>query len=386
MLFSVDAHAIGQKLTGNEVYIRSLLHGFAKLDSGARFLAYVSQHDVDGWVPASFQKRHVASQRYWRLGFHLAGCLRRDRPNLIHVQYNAPLFCPVPVVVTVHDISFVEHPEYFPPGRAWQLRFTAGKTLRRASRILTISEFSRQRISRAFGIDPADIAVTPLAAQDHFAPMDRAEAVERMRVRLGIGRPFVLNVGDLQPRKNQVGLVRAFAELLKAEPALPHVLVLAGKETWDSGRVGEEIRRCGLTDRVVRTGFVPEEELVSLYNAADLFVFPSFYEGFGLPVIEAMACGRPVICSSAGALPEVADRAAILVDPHDPSQLVRAMREVLADAGLRQQLERLSLVRAGGFSWRETARKTLDVYYGVVETSRRNGQPAEELARVRAAR
>lgn len=386
MLFSVDAHAIGQKLTGNEVYIRSLLHGFAKLDSSARFLAYVSRRDVGGWVPASFQKRQVASQRYRRLGFDLAGCLRRDRPDLIHVQYNAPLFCPVPVVVTVHDISFIEHPEYFPAGRAWQLRFTAGKTLRRASRILTISEFSRQRISRAFGIDPADIAVTPLAAQDHFAPKDREEAAGRVRARFGVDRPFVLNVGDLQPRKNQVGLVRAFADLLAAEPKLPHALVLAGKETWDSGRVREEIRRCGLTERVALTDFVTEEELVSLYNAADLFVFPSFYEGFGLPVIEAMACGRPVICSSAGALPEVADRAAILVDPHRPAELVRSMREVLVDADLRQRLERLSLVRAGGFNWRDTARKTLDVYYAVVEATRRNGRPAEELARVRAAR
>src|SRR5712692_10073961 len=206
MLFSVDAHAIGQKLTGNEVYIRSLLHGFARLDSDADFLAYVSEPDVNGWVPARFEKRHVTQRRYWRLGFHLAGCLRRDRPDLIHVQYNAPLFCPVPVVVTIHDISFVEHPEYFPPGRARQLRWTAGKTLRRAAKVLTISEISRQRISRWFGIDPEEIVVTPLAAQEHFRPMDGAEAALQVREKFGIDRPYVLTVGDLQARKNQVGL------------------------------------------------------------------------------------------------------------------------------------------------------------------------------------
>lgn len=386
MRFSVDAHAIGQKLTGNEVYIRSLLHGFAKLDADAEFLAYVSEPDVNGWVPSRFEKRHVTSQRYWRLGFHLAGCLRRDRPDLIHVQYNAPLFCPVPVVVTVHDISFVEHPEYFPPGRARQLRWTAGQTLRRAAKILTISEFSRQRISRWFQIDPAEIVVTPLAAQDHFRPMDRAEAACQVREKFDIDRPYVLTVGDLQPRKNQVGLVRAFRELIASAPQLPHLLVLAGKETWNSSQVREEIRRSGMQERIVLTGFVSEDDLLCLYNAADVFVFPSFYEGFGLPVIEAMACGRPVICSSSGALPEVADRAAILVDPYSTAELARAIRDVLLDAELRERLERQSLVRAGLFSWRETARTTLEVYYAVAEAHRRNGKAVLEPVRMRAAR
>jgi glycosyltransferase involved in cell wall biosynthesis len=380
MRFSVDAHAIGQKLTGNEVYIRSLLDGFAKLDTGAEFVAYVSEPDVNGWVPARFHKRRVARNRYWRLGFHLAGCLRQDRPDLIHVQYNAPLFCPAPIVVTVHDVSFLEHPEYFPPGRAWQLRMTTGNTLRRAAKILTISEFSRRRLAVGFGLDPDEIVVTPLAAQDHFRPRNREHARDRLRARFGLERPFVLTVGDLQPRKNQIGLVRAFGELLRGSPHLPHALVLAGKETWFSPQVRAEIARCGLAGRVLVTGFVSEDELVDLYNAADLFVFPSFYEGFGLPVIEAMACGRAVISSNAASLPEVADAAGILVDPEDAGELVRAMRDVLVDAELRERLERLGLQRARYFSWLETARKTLDVYYAVA--GRRARAAAAEPVRV----
>ncbi|HYM11015.1 MAG TPA: glycosyltransferase family 1 protein [Bryobacterales bacterium] len=382
MRFSVDAHAIGRKLTGNEVYIRSLLHGFANLDSGAEFVTYLSQRDVNGWVPSRFEKRYVAANRYWRLGYHLAGCLRRDRPDLIHVQYNAPLFCPVPVVVTVHDISFIEHPEYFPAGRAWQLRLSTSNTLRRASRILTISEFSRQRIARGFGIDPDDITVTPLAAQDHFRPLDRAAAAHRIGERYGIRRPYILTVGDLQPRKNQISLIRAFRELLQVEPQLPHLLVLAGKDTWFAPRVREEVQRSGLDGRVVLPGFVAEEDLAPLYNAADLFVFPSLYEGFGLPAIEAMACGRPVVCSSSGSLPEVVDRAAILIDPHSIGDLVRAMRDVLRDDQLRSRMGRQSLQRAAGFSWRETARRTLDVYYAVAEGRRQSVAPAPEPIRV----
>ena len=377
MKFAVDAHAIGQRLKGNEVYIRSLLDAFAKLDPSAEFLAYVSQPDVNGWVPKCFEKRHLAVNRYWRLGFHLSGCLRRDRPDLVHVQYNAPLFCPVPVVVTVHDISFIEHPEYFPGRRAWQLQLSAGHTLRRAAKILTISQFSRERISRRFQIDPAEIVVTPLAAQEHFRPMDRAAAAYRVREMFGIARPFVMALGDLQPRKNQIGLIRAFRELILAEPQLPHLLVIAGKETWYAPQVREEVRRAGLEERIVLTGFVADEDVADLYNAADLFVFPSLYEGFGLPVVEAMACGRPVICSTGGALPEVADRAAILVDANSTGEITRAMRDVLLDDSLRNRLERQSLQRAAAFSWRETARKTLDVYYEVAGARR---QPASEPA------
>ncbi len=382
MRFSVDAHAIGQRLTGNEVYIRTLLQGFARLNCTAKFLAYVSGHDVNGWVPAHFEKRRVAANRYWRLGFDLSERLRRDRPDLIHVQYNAPLFCPVPAVVTVHDISFIEHPEYFPGRRAWQLRLSTAHTLRRAAKILTISEFSRTRIASRFQIDAEDIVVTPLAAQEHFRPASKEAAAFRVRERFGIARPFIFTLGDLQPRKNQIGLIQAFRDLIFSEPRIPHLLVLAGKETWFTPRIRDEIRRAGITDRVVLTGFVADADVADLYNAADLFVFPSFYEGFGLPVVEAMACGRPVICSNAGSLPEVAGRAAILVDPHSTADIASAMRTVLTDEALQARLVRQSLQRAAEFDWRETARKTLDVYYAVAEGRRRSPAPSAEPVRM----
>ena len=160
---------------------------------------------------------------------------------------------------------------------------------------------------------------------------------------------------------------------------MPHALVLAGKETWFSARIREEISRAGLGERIAVTGFVSEDELAALYNAADLFVCPSFYEGFGLPVIEAMACGRPVVCSHRASLPEVADAAAILVDPQSTGEIARAMRAVLLDSELRQRMERHSLQRASQFSWRETARKTLEVYYAVAEGRRQHA--AAECAR-----
>lgn len=380
MRIAVDAHAIGQRLTGNEVYVRSLLQEYAELDAEAEFITYISVADANGWIPRGFRRRNISANPFVRLGSQLRARLCSDQPDLVHVQYTAPLFCPVPVVVTVHDVSYIEHPEYFPALRATQLRLSTRHTLRRAAKVITISEFSRRRIAHAFEMDPADIVVTPLAHQSCFRPMNRAQAIRHVAERFGIERPFILNVGDLHPRKNQIGLVRAFKELLAAHPELPHLLVLAGKRTWFAPRVLEEVKRSGLAGRIVLTDFVDDEVLPALYNAADVFVFPSFYEGFGLPAVEAMACGRPVVCSSATALPEVVDGAALLFDPHSAEEQMRAIRDILIDRELCRRMQKKSLQRAACFDWRETALRTLDVYYSVAEARPRLERRKELVA------
>ena len=367
MQIAVDAHAIGQRLTGNEVYVRSLLEEYARLEQDIEFLTYISVPEATEQIPRGFRRRYVSRNPFVRLGAELSAKLREYKTDLIHVQYTAPLSCPVPIVATVHDVSFLEHPEYFPALRAAQLRLSTWHTLKRAAKVITISEFSRRCISTAFDLDLDNIAVTPLAAQDCFQPMNRAHAIRKVSERLGIRQPFVLNVGDLHPRKNQIGLIRAFKELVTTYPQLPHVLVLAGKRAWFAPRVIEEAKRSGLAERIIMTGFVNDEVLPALYNAADLFVFPSFYEGFGLPAIEAMACGRPVACSNATALPEVVDGAAVLFDPASVGEQMRAMRDILLDQEFSRRQEKKSLQRAACFGWEETARKTLDVYYAVAD-------------------
>lgn len=368
---AVDAHAIGRRQTGNEVYVRSLIQRYPRLAPELDFLAYVCSRDAAQWTPESVELQLVSPNPFVRLGYDLGARVRRDQPNLLHVQYTAPLYCQAPIVVTIHDVSFIDRPQYLPRSRAKQLQITVRRTVRRAAKIITVSEFSRQRIAHAYGLDPETIAVTPNASQDQFRLMNRELAVRKVREELGISKPFVLNVGDLHPRKNQIGMVRAFRELLNAHPELPHLLVMAGKHTWFASQVRDEVRRCGLTERVVFTKFVDEEFLPTLYNAADLFVFPSFYEGFGLPAIEAMACGRPVVCSSATALPEVVDGAALLFEPDDIGEQMKAMRDILIDPELARRMEKKSLQRSKFFDWRETARRTLDVYTEVVEANSR---------------
>jgi glycosyltransferase involved in cell wall biosynthesis len=375
MRFALDAHAIGRHLTGNEVYARNLLHGFAALDKESEFLAYLSMESAREWIPRRFRARWVSPNPFFRLGFDLAMKLRQDCPDLIHVQYTAPLGCPVPVVVSVHDVSFLEHPEYFPRVRAVQLRWTVWRTVRAAARIVTGSDFSRDSILRAYpDVDPERVVVVPNAAATSFRPLSREHASADVAVTFRLHAPFVLSVGDLQPRKNQIGLITAFARMLRAHPEFPHHLVLAGKETWFAPRVREAARLSGVADRIHFTGFVTDEQLLQLYNACELFAFPSFYEGFGLPVLEAMACGKAVVCSRTSAIPEVADGAALMFDPYDPDEITRAMLDLIRDSELRGRMERLGGQRSAHFSWYKTAQKTLDIYHQVAEQHRTVGR------------
>jgi len=371
MRFAVDAHAIGRHLTGNEVYVRSLLNALATQLHDNELIAYVSGDSAAASMPANVRTRRVATNPFIRLGFEMAMRCREDRPDLLHVQYTAPLGCPVPVVVSVHDVSFLEHPEYFTRDRAMQLQFTVRRTVHRAARILTGSEFSKSSILKVYGdLDEDKVVVVPNAAASEFRPLPRDAATAAVRQRFQIQAPFVLTVGDLQPRKNQIGLIRAFARLVRAYPQLKQNLVLAGKETWFADQVHRAARESGVADRIQFCGFVSDDDLLQLYNACDLFVFPSFYEGFGLPALEAMACGRSVICSHTSALPEVVDGAAILFDPYALEEIVRALADLLLDPELRGRMERLGLQRAAHFSWQKTAQRTLDVFHDVLEKSR----------------
>jgi glycosyltransferase involved in cell wall biosynthesis len=377
--FAVDAHAVGQQLTGNEVYIRSLLRAFAAVDKRSQFLAYVSEPGAERWVPERFQVRRVAADPYRRLGWDFARLLRADKPDLLHVQYTAPLLTKVPTVVTVHDVSFLEYPEYLTPARRLQLQLTVSRSVQRAAGILTVSEFSRDAIVRACGLETTKVRVVPNAANPDFRVVGRERAQRWVKHSVHFDAPFIFSVGDLQPRKNQIGLIAAFAQLLTEHPRIPHHLVLTGQETWFTAKVKEAARASGFASRIHFTGFVQDQELLQLYNACECFIFPSFYEGFGLPILEAMACGRAVACSKTSAMPEVAGGAALLFDPRQTGEIKRTLADILMDPQRRRHLERLGTQRAALFSWEKSARATLEVYREVV-TARVGSKVAQASA------
>ncbi len=365
MRFAVDAHAIGLRQTGNEVYIRNLLEQFAALDRNNDFTAYVSSKAAAEQVPQSFQAPRVSANPFVRLALDLPRQLRQHAPDLLHVQYTAPPGTQAAIVATVHDVSFLERPDFFTPLRAFQLKQTVGRTVRKAARVITVSEFSRRAILRQYAIAPEKVVTIPNAVSDAFCPLVRTDAQHTVREKYGIAGPLILTVGDLQPRKNHLGLLAAFEALLGAHPQLAHQLVFVGKDKGSGAGLRRAVARSRWRERIHFTGFVDDADLVQFYSACDLFVFPSFYEGFGLPLLEAMACGRAVACSNTTAMPEVAGGAGVLFDPASPPQMARAMAKVLRDASVRTSLERRGLARARQFSWQRSAALTLNVYYEV---------------------
>jgi len=270
-------------------------------------------------------------------------------------------------VVSIHDLSFEHLPQTFNRRSRTQLRLTVRHSAKRANRILSLSEHTRCDIIETYRVNASRVAAIPLAAPEHFAPVDDNRELQRVRDNYGIDGDYILSVGSIQPRKNLARLIRAYALLRGDGPTdkLPK-LVLAGKCAWLYDETLRTLDETGLKEAVVLTGYVPEADLPALYSGALCFVYPSYFEGFGLPPLEAMKCGAPVIVGNRTSLPEVVGDAALLVDPFDTEAIAAAIKQVLKDSELREQLSLKGRERATAFSWRETARKTLMVYEQVI--------------------
>jgi glycosyltransferase involved in cell wall biosynthesis len=292
--------------------------------------------------------------------------LARSRADLLHaLGFVSPFAWRGRTVVTVYDLSFLRFPEVFNRANRLYLGTFTPPSLRRADRVITISESARRDVIELCGVAPERVTAILLAADERFRPAP-ADAVRAFRDRHGLPERFVLYLGTLEPRKNVEALVRAYA-LLRERGSDDHVLVLAGPRGWQYEPIFELIRRLGITDNVRLPGFVPAEDQALWYSSAAVFAFPSRYEGFGLPLLEAMACGAPVVSSNASSLPEVVGDAGLLVDPSDVDGLSSALARLLEDEPLRQALAAAGLARAQSFSWRRLASETVQVYREVLE-------------------
>jgi len=265
----------------------------------------------------------------------------------------------VRTLLTVHDLSFVHYADHFVPKLVRYLRQAVPRSVARADRVLADSACTRADLIAHFGTPADKVEVLYSGVSHRFQPQPEPGEERRIRARYDLGqRPYLLSVGTLQPRKNYLRLIRAFARLRRDV-----VLVLAGGRGWLYEEILAEVRRHAARLRVL--GFVEESDLPALYRNATLFVFPSLYEGFGLPVLEAMACGVPVVCSNASSLPEVAGEAALLVNPRDEDGLAEAMRRGLEDEALREALIARGLEQACRFTWQRAARQLLDTFKAV---------------------
>lgn len=367
MRVGLDISPLAGHRTGVGTFCFHLARHLLRLNTGMVFLGFssglrrVDLTELDGLS----DRRHIpiptrAVYRLWsslgipRVDSYLGGV------DVFHAtNYFLPPVRRARRVLSIYDLAFLRYPELGSPKIVGVFSREIAAFARQADAVVTCSESSRNDLVELLGVPPERIHVTYGGVNDDFCEPARDDAAALLERRYGIRGPFLLFVGTIEPRKNVAGLLRAYA---RVAPDYPHALVLVGEKGWRVETLFAVIKGLTLENRVMLTGFVPRSDLPAFYAAADAFVFPSYYEGFGLPILEAFAAGCPVIAADRSSLPEVVGDAGILVNPEDEDALAETVRRVIEDAALRDSLSRKGKVQAARFTWEETARITADLY------------------------
>jgi glycosyltransferase involved in cell wall biosynthesis len=372
MRVGIDATAVPLQRTGAGNYIFNLIQALARVDRSNEYVVFgkaAHERELDLAGSTMLFVRREFPGRGARIAWEQVGLPRQVREHRLDVlhspHYTMPLVRPARSVVTFCDMTFVLHPDLHQ--RLKRIFFPAMMRLsaKRADRLIAISESTRDDLVRMWNVDRGRITTIPLAADAEYrprAPEEIADVCTRFGLRPGC---YILYVGMLEPRKNVDRLVEAFGRIAERLPGVD--LVIGGRRGWMYEQIFARVEALGLQDRVRFTGFVPQEALPALYGGARLFAYPSKYEGFGIPVLEAMSCGTPVVTTNVSSMPEVAGDAAVLVAPDDVDALAAALLRVAEDHTVRAELSCKGIARAGTFSWERCARETIGVYEAALE-------------------
>ncbi len=373
MRVGIDTFGADGGKSGLSQYIIKLLQQLALIPNGPEFEVIVYEDEKSLFLPPGDKMAPICFGKglhnpLVNLAWHLFSlpllCKKRGYDVLFLPAANrrAPFWLPCPSVGTVHDFSSTHVEDKYDKARMFFIKRYTPVLIRRLNMVLTVSENSKRDIVSFCGIPEEKVVVTPNGVDlEVYFPQDGSAALDRVQAKYAIRSPYILYVSRIEhPGKNHVRLINAFSRL-KAKTKIPHQLVLAGTPWGRVEEVYEAAARSDYTEDISFIGFVDGSDLPSLYCAADLFVFPSLYEGFGMPILEAMACGTPVLCSNVSSMPEVAGDAALLFDPHDEDDICRSMEKILVDDDLRREFVQKGLARSALFSWSSAARTTLDV-------------------------
>ncbi|HEV2884275.1 MAG TPA: glycosyltransferase family 1 protein [Pyrinomonadaceae bacterium] len=366
MRIGIDGIPLATPKSGIGHYTFELARGVAQLapDDDFELIAPVSlELEADGAIPSNLRAIHspvnALRRRWWTIGLPLY--VRQTRLGLFHgTNYNVPLWQRCPTVVTIHDLSLLLHSETHREDLVRRARKRFPTMTRIANRIITDSESVKREIAEHLNVEASRITAVPLAARRAFHPRspDKSSAT---RHKLGVEDDFILFVGTVEPRKNLLTLVRAFDQLISTTQVRPQ-LVIAGQKGWLSEELYAFVEKSTLKDRILFTNYVTDEDLSALYSSCRVCVYPSLYEGFGLPPLEAMACGAPVITSRIPVIMETTADAAMLITPTDVRDLTAALAKMFDDPNTRAHYAESGLKRSSEFTWEKTARKTLEVY------------------------
>ncbi|MGI8857526.1 MAG: glycosyltransferase family 4 protein [Thermomicrobiales bacterium] len=375
MRIGFNAHLLsfapGYRRAGVSQYTEQLLHHFitTAAQAGDTLSVYAGGSDAArAWMAEHstihYHASHLPTARpqgriFWEQAVAPV-VTRRDRLDVLFCPVNVvPLVGRVPSVVTVHDLAFLAHPEAFHLSKRGYLSLLTRLSVQRAHRVIAVSAHTKADLVRHFHVAPGKVTVIPNAMDHRFRPATDPAALSQFRHDHHLPERFILFVGTLEPRKNLRRLIDAFARVARDDCEV--ALVIVGGSGWMTSDLAPLVQQRNLGDRITFTGYVPDDELPRWYQAATIFCYPSLYEGFGLPVLEAMACGTPVVTSNTSAIPEVAGDAAVLIDPTDVTALADSLLALLSDAPRWEELGRAGIARSRGYSWECTAAATYAV-------------------------
>jgi glycosyltransferase involved in cell wall biosynthesis len=373
MRIAIDYTAAVNQTAGIGRFVRSLVKAITKLDELNQYVLVHAKPGPDAVLdfPSGSnvtRKELRLPERWLNIIWHRAALpfpidWVTGRLDLFHSpDFVLPPLRRTPGILTVHDLAFLLFPECADESLREYLLRAVPRSARRASFVVADSENTANDVICLLGVPAERVAVVPGGVDPRFAPVTDPIRLARFRQRLGVNEtPFILFVGVLEPRKNLQGLMRAF-EIIKQRHKLPHKLVIVGRRGWLADGIFEAYERSPVRADMVFPGFIADQELPTLYSTAAVLAFPSFYEGFGLPLLEAMACGTPVVASNAASLPEVVGEAGPLVEPNDTEALAEELARVLEDQALHAHRRTLGLARAAEFTWEAAAAKLLTIY------------------------
>jgi glycosyltransferase involved in cell wall biosynthesis len=372
---------LGPQFGGLETYIQNLIQHLARLDRDNSYVLFLDKNNGNRFsdLPSNF--RSVASPvpaalRAARLVWEQVLLPIQVRKYCIDVLHSpntvAPLFVGCPSVVTIHDMLYKYYPNSIPRSSLWYRTLAIPLSAKRCNQILTNSHFSKRDIVRFLKIPESKVTVTHFACDERLQYRGEFPSIGDVREKYDLQGPYILSIAGTEPHKNVRGLLQAFAKLVEQDIFTDLLLALVGRRARNVDSVEKLISQLGLRSRVRTLGYVPIEEIPALYAGASVFATASLFEGFGLPVLEAMANGVPVVSSNAGSLPEVVGDAGILVDPGDHSEMAKAMNCILTDETFRRDLVAKGYQRVQQFSWKVTAQDTLRVYESAVRGRPRN--------------
>lgn len=364
MRIGIDARSLQQKGAGVGRYLANLIKHYPVIDPTSEYVLYFSK-ETDINLPPKFSVKTIKlpamNFNFTWLNICLPWELSVNKIDLFHCPfYGLPFIQPCPMIVTVHDIIYEIHPEWFSFHQGMSFRLLARWGVRSAKKIIADSEFTKKDIIERYKVDEKKIEVVYLAPDESFKKIADQNLIERARLKYGIRNDYLIHVGAIHARRNIKRLLEAFQKIKEKKFDLQ--LVLIGGLNVKAADFYSLIHTLDLQSEVLHLAYVPEEDLACLYNGAKALIYASLYEGFGLPLVEAMACGIPVIASNVSSIPEIMGDAGILFDPYNVDEISSAMELVLRDTALRSKLSGKSLKRASEFSWLNAARQTVKVY------------------------